>query len=482
MARRYILLIFVLLVACHTLSFATGRPENVLVVQNSNSPMSMRIAAYYAAARNIPARNLASINTIDSSLSSANETITYADYQSKIETPIRNYLISHGLTNIIQYIVLTKGVPHKISAEVSGGKSGGQSVDSMLATLDLVNPFYVSFVDANNALLGSLYINRFWRSAQPFSHAVYGGYLVTRLDGYTEADAKALVDHASAVCNPTLRLLLDANTAPSPTQVAQQPKSILLPDGSGLDDNYQLIYSDYDADIVRASQVISDKPFLITQIDQTSAFPGSANPLTCYVSWGSNAGATYSAATYHSLTFAARAIAETAVSTSGRTFLPTTGGQSLIADLIAQGVAGAKGYVSEPYLDAIASPTALLEMYTTGRNLAESFYAASRFIGWKDVVLGDPLCALDLTDGKVPTAKAMTNQSLVTIMNGIVTAGTDDFSSSIYVQQATCSSGIQVQLPANHPSVPRGATVAVRGILSTTSDGERVITNAHIVF
>ena len=487
MARRHILLILVLFVMCRGSSLATGKPENVLVVQNSNSPMSIRIAAYYAAARNLPAANLVSVNTVDSSLSSTNEKIPYADYQSNIETPIRNYLISHSLTNVIQYIVLTKGVPHRISGEVPGTATGWQSVDSMLAALDLVNPLQVDLVDSNNVLLGRTYANRYWRSTQHFSHATYGGYLVTRLDGYTEADAKALVDRATAVCNTPLRVLLDANSARTPTQVAQQPKSMLLPDGSDLDPDYELTYGDYDADIIRASEVISGRPFLSTQVDQTNAFLGSANPLTCYCSWGSNAGVNYSTATFHSLTFAARAIAETAVSSSGETFLPTATGksswdQSLIADLIFQGVAGAKGYVTEPFLDAIASPTVFVDFYTSGRNLAESFYAASRFIGWRDIVLGDPLCALDLTDGTVPNAKAMSNQSLVTIRDGVVTAGTDDFASCIYVQDAKCLSGIRVQLPANHPSVVRGATVTIRGILSTTSEGERVITNARIAF
>jgi hypothetical protein len=43
-------------------------------------------------------------------------------------------------------------------------------------------------------------------------------------------------------------------------------------------------------------------------------------------------------------------------------------------------------------LQAIASPTILLDRYTRGWTLAESFYAASRFVGWEDIVIGDPLC------------------------------------------------------------------------------------------
>jgi hypothetical protein len=153
----------------------------------------------------------------------------------------------------------------------------------------------------------------------------------------------------------------------------------------------------------------------------------------------------------------------------------------LIADLIAQGVAGAKGYVTEPYLDAIASPTVLLDAYSSGRNLAESFYSASRLIGWKDVVLGDPLCALDLTSGDIATAKLSNDQSLVTL-SGIVTTGTNEFVTCIYVQDPVIPSGIRVELAPDHPDVNAGTAVTVRGILSTTTEGERTITNAQISF
>jgi uncharacterized protein (TIGR03790 family) len=85
-------------------------------------------------------------------------------------------------------------------------------------------------------------------------------------------------------------------------------------------------------------------------------------------------------------------VCETAVSTSARTFLPTHGGQSLISDLIAQGVTGAKGYTDEPLLQAVASPSILLDRYARGWTLAESYYAASRFVAWEDIVIGDPLC------------------------------------------------------------------------------------------
>jgi len=98
------------------------------------------------------------------------------------------------------------------------------------------------------------------------------------------------------------------------------------------------------------------------------------------------------------------------VSTDGRTFKepppmwrPSSDGrresifggshQSLMADLIREGVTGAAGHVDEPYLDATIRPDILFPAYASGRNLAESYYAAMPYLSWQTIVVGDPLCA-----------------------------------------------------------------------------------------
>src|SRR5690606_9622500 len=90
------------------------------------------------------------------------------------------------------------------------------------------------------------------------------------------------------------------------------------------------------------------------------------------------------------------ALAETFVSTSARSLQPGTGyGQSLIADWLAEGVVGAKGYVFEPFTIALALPHVYMDRYTDesqgmAYNMAESFAMASRTLSWMEVVLGDP--------------------------------------------------------------------------------------------
>jgi len=454
-----------------------GGPENVLVVDNSNSPVSQRIAAYYVSQRGIPAGNMATINTVDSSLSSANESISPADYTSLIEQPIRTYLSTHGLTDQIQYIVLTKGIPIKLAYDPFGGQYGPQSVDSMLAAMDLIDPLLVEFTDSNHNVVASVYANRFWRSQAPFAHSTHGGYLVTRLDGYTEDDAKALVTRALAP-PASSRYLLDVDPNRGLGTSSLQPKSILLPDGT-LDPNYHLGYEDFNADMIRASQILVERPNLSVLLDTSITFMGSTEPLLGYVSWGSNDNH-YNSTTYRSLTFGARSVVETAVSTSGRTFLPTTGGQSLIADLIAQGAAGAKGYVSEPFLHAVASPTVLFDLYSSGRNLAESCYAASRFVRWKDVVLGDPLCCLaGQAVSTIAAARDLADGTLVSMTGKTVSAGTEDFGDRFYIQEPNRPSGIQIYIGQSFAGIPRGSVVGVRGIIGTRF-GERCILNPSI--
>ncbi len=478
MGMRTVWLLFIIL-ALNDIVFAVGKPENVLVVQNINSQVSMNIASYYMSKRNIPSTNLCSISTIDSSQSTANERISPADYTSQIENPIRNFLTSRGLTNTIQYIVLTKGIPHRLTVDPTGGLYGGQSVDSMLAFMDYVNPLQIDFVNDNGQVVATAYANRYWNAKEPFSHAKYGGYLVTRLDGYTEADAKAIVDRSIAPQPPVLPILLDEDPTKGLGNPSLQPKSLLLPDGS-FNNDFDLTYADYNADMAKAFQVISGRPHVSATLDQTNTFMSSPNPLSGYISWGSNDGH-FNSTVYQSLTFTNRSIVETAVSTSGRTFLPTTGGQSLIVDLLAHGAAGAKGYATEPFLIAVASPTVLLDLWTSGRNLAESYYAASRLIGWKDVVIGDPLCSLTGSTVPIAAAKELPDNTLVSIPNGIVSAGTDAFSDCFYIQNSERTSGIQVRLDTKYEGITEGMTVSVRGILATIN-GERVIKNASIIY
>ena len=325
--------------------------DRVLLVYNVADSVSRRVALYYQERRSVPERHLLPVR-----VSPAGE-INLSVYRDQIEAPVRRFLGSLARGDSIDYIVLAKGLPLRI-------RDGGWSVDACLGAMDLGRPL-VARRDA--ARLASL-ANPYFRRREHFHHGRFAFYLVTRLDGYTASDAMALVDRSLRSQGSRGPFLLDLD-----------PRR----ERGG----YGLI----NQAMRRAAEILHARGFEV-RVDETVGFAGSERPLAGYYSWGSNDGG-FSRAVYLSMRFNPGAIAETAVSTSARTFSRVEGGQSLIADLIAGGVTGVKGYVSEPFSSALCQADILFDRYTAGFNLAESFYMATPFVQWKDVVVGDPICA-----------------------------------------------------------------------------------------
>ncbi len=387
--KKILLLLPALMLHAAAASALTHGPQEVLVVYNANSSISSTIAKDYAARRSV--HQLLAIHCEDSATKTENETISFEHFTQQIEQPIAAYLAGHPQIN---FIVLTKGVPIRVRGAKTGSRDENASaaplnasVDSYLAAMDYGEiPNAKKIAIHGSGARGYGWLNRYWKADVPFSHAKFGGYLVTRLDGYTERDAMSLVQRAMAGERgyASGEILLDVQPVFhfKPHDVSVQPLPVTgdIPDESD--------YGSWNADMVKAAEELRREKSVM--LDQSENFVGHQTDLLGYFSWGSN-DPKYTEEAYHSLRFAPGSICDTAVSTSARTFLPTTGGQSLIADLIAQGVTGVKGYTDEPLLQAIASPSVALDRYFSGFTLAESFYAASRFVGWEDVVIGDPL-------------------------------------------------------------------------------------------
>jgi len=362
--------------------------SRVLVVVNADSDVSREVGAYYMSHRGV--RSKVEVHCADSAVSAAGETIAYPAFEKSIEQPVELYLAKHSG---IDFIVLTKGVPIRITGAPDLGMNESQpSVDSFLASLGYGKANSATKVTlTDSGFKGAAWLNRFWGSEDRFSHSKFGGYLVTRLDGYTAEDAERLVDESieAEQKKPDGKFLLDSCPSFGYTDPNSEPMNAVSTGSGGAVSVNEIAYNHYNGDMLRAASEL-EKRGALTEMEKTDTFV-SGFDLMGYVSWGSN-DSHFDASHYHALSFAPGGIAETAVSTSARTFLPTGGGQSLIADLIAQGATGTKGYCDEPLLQAVASPTILFDRYTRGWTLAESYYAASRFVGWEDIVVGDPIC------------------------------------------------------------------------------------------
>lgn len=314
--------------------------DRVLVVINDRSPTSKTLGQYYASKRGIPANFVCHISV------DPQEKVSLKDFHDKIRLPIKQYIQKHGLPHL-DFIVTTKGVPLY--------DNRGYSVDSMLTMLP-----YGQEKQINNPYFGR---------AQAFHSKDFKFFLVTRLDGYTLADAKALVTRSLLSPGKRGPILLDID--PAKDKMA----------------GYVSLNQD-----MRAAALGLLERSIPYKLESGDTFAGGYRNLMGYYSWGSN-DSHFNARSYTSNTFVPGAIAETIVSTSARTFTKEDHGQSQIGDLIHTGITGIKGYVTEPYGTSMARAQILFDRYTRGFNLAESFYMASPFLCWKDVVIGDPLCS-----------------------------------------------------------------------------------------
>ena len=348
--------------------------ENVAVVINDASPDSKDVGEYYIKQRAIPEANVIHITT------STDETVLPARYISTIQQPIAAALARTGLQDRILYIVLTKGVPLRIAG--TGGQDGTiASVDSELALL------YRRLTSVNVPTRGRVN-NPYFLGARPageakvFTRRDHDIYLVSRLDAFTVDEAKGLIDRALRAGRDG-RVVLDQRDA---------LVNRLGEDWLGL-----------------AAQNLTKAGHADRVVLETTPKPArDVSPVIGYFSWGSTD--PQNRVRVVKMDFTPGALASSFVSTDARTFkeppaewMPTNttdrntwfGGspQSLVGDLIREGVTGVAGQVSEPYLQSAVRPEILFTAYLAGFNLVEAFYLAIPDLSWQTVVVGDPLCA-----------------------------------------------------------------------------------------
>jgi uncharacterized protein (TIGR03790 family) len=370
---KRLLTIFLLALAGAVSSAHAQTAENVAVVINDASPESREIGEYYVQARGIPAENAIHIKT------ATTDVIDAAVFDGTIQQPIGTALFKGALQDRVLYIVLTKGIPLRI-AGTAGQDGTVASVDSELTLLyrrltgrqvptrgRVDNPYFLGVKPVADARL--------------FSHREHDIYLVSRLDAFTVAEAKALIDRARRTVREG-RIVLDQRDA-------------LV---NRLGEDWLALAAQ---NIIKAGQ--GERVLL----ESTPKPARDVSPVIGYFSWGSTD--PQNRVRKVQMDFAPGAIAGSYVSSDARTFneppaswMPTNlseqgtwfagSPQSLVGDLIREGVTGAAGQVSEPYLQSAVRPNVLFPAYLAGFNLVESFYLAIPHLSWQTVVIGDPLC------------------------------------------------------------------------------------------
>lgn len=341
------------------------KPENVLVVVNQLSPVSRTIGEYYVLRRSIPLANVCTVSV------AVDEVISRRVYDLQIAAPIARCLQSHHIEDKILYIVTTSGVPLRI-AGTEGLTGNTAAVDSELALL------YRDMRQGKHEINGPLDNPFFGQRTAMFSHPAFPIYLVTRLTGYDFPDVKGIIDRAILARNAG-KFVIDLKSS------SDEPGN----------------------DWLRSAALALPKERVV--LDESNKVLLSQTDVIAYAGWGSNDPHRHER--HLGFKWLPGAIMTEFVSTNARTFARppeswTIGNwgdqhtffagapQTLTADYIHDGVTGASGHVTEPFLAKTPRPDYLLPAYFQGRNLAESYYLSIPSLSWMNIVVGDPLCAL----------------------------------------------------------------------------------------
>jgi uncharacterized protein (TIGR03790 family) len=364
----------------------TSHPE-VLVVANAASPVSLAVARYYASRRNVPAENVLALELplADPSLvTPASESVSREVYERDVEGKVAAWIAEDGRADAIRVIVTCPGVPLRVLDAETGLPYDAQraaAVDAELALLGTDAVGRPGFATSPNPYFGSDEPFAAWRERHPHQGP---RYVVGRLAGYPTP-----LDPATGV-PVDVKSLIDAAQADGPEGVFvvdEDPRQVYL--GRGVGNPVFL------APAAAALEALGVRVHHDVARERVAGFEGIAG----YTGWGSNDGAAGPSPYYGDVKgrlipgrFAARAVAVDMVSTNARSFSqPPLYGQSLVADLVHLGAAGAAGHTDEPTLAAVARPALLLGAYARGVPAGEAFLRSVPYLGWMNAWIGDPL-------------------------------------------------------------------------------------------
>ena len=353
--------------------------DDVLLIINSASDSSVAIGEYFADARSISDERILRIEA------PVKETINDTEFEEMREQ-IEAGILTRNLKDSINYIVTTKGLPLRVNRPT--GDTSNAAIAARRASVESELMLILGrFADSIGNTSWFFHPYGFNNADRPFSSSREGFYLVTRLDAYTVDDVKRMIDKGG------------------PNRLIDKDSVLFV-----LDREPGARDAAFDQSQVLAAQLLENRGWRVLLNSDTIYVTEQQNVLG-YASWGSNDRfhRPFAENARTNNTWSDGSLAETFVSTSGRSFRPgTTYGQSLIADWLAEGVACAKGYVFEPFTIALALPHIYLGRYTDetvdrAYNMAESFAMASRTLSWMEVVLGDPKTSIITEIPEPPT-------------------------------------------------------------------------------
>jgi uncharacterized protein (TIGR03790 family) len=357
--------------------------RDVGLIVNDNDTVSIAIGEYFAQKRALPSRNVIHIRV------PARETIVDSEFVN-LRAQVETYLTGSGLADSLNYLVLTKGVPHRVDRGGTGGDLNSKSA-CVDAELMLILGQWQSHIGMATLVIppSSVRVHPYYgrmehyrrKNLIPGTGTPYDMYLVTRLTGLTKDEVLALIDRSG------------------PHTLVDKDSALFV-----LDQDPTPIDATYNNNMVTAANTLAQRGWRVL-LNRDSVYVTAQRNVLGYASWGSNDNYSgrYTQFARPMNHWSPASIAETYVSTGARNFTPgQTGGQSRIADLFTEGCTGASGYVFEPFSLALTWVNILFDRYTAGYNLAESFYMANPTMSWMAIVVGDPKTSIVTSPARPP--------------------------------------------------------------------------------
>lgn len=365
MKARSIILFLVLLPMMAAFSQRVSY-DDVAVIMNKDNITSVEIGEYFASSRNIPEENLIyvscpSVEVIDST--------GFQDIRQQIESAF----IGQELTDKINYLVTTKGLPFNVrKSDDCGGLNGVKYCSSFDSELSLL------FSPWSDEIMDDGFVeNPYYDNWDYFTREKYGIFLVTRLDAYTLEDVKTLIDRGGPgieVSKSLARFIIDFSYV-TDEGVKEVLTSFVEPAINYLQLNdWQVVFDPGD-------ELLTDQERVLGYYNVN--YQPSNKVLNFDWMHGS--------------------ISEILLSTGNLTFYKEQNvfHELSTPDLIEEGATSAVAYANNTYFSLIVQLDKLYERYldATNRpafNLAESYFMAMPVLSTQYLLIGDPKSSLTI--------------------------------------------------------------------------------------
>ncbi|MFA6480487.1 MAG: hypothetical protein WCV67_19420, partial [Victivallaceae bacterium] len=174
--------------------YALPSYDDVLLVINDKSPSSVEIGTYFKTARQIPESNVVHVSMTDQQGTVSEFGQATQDEKKALLDAIKNHMAASNLTDKINYIVLTRGIPmYAASPEFAGASAPSHLTDVYVL-------FNLSESAADNGIPDIFSRNKYFYYYntdilnKKFSSKKFGYYIVSRLDGSGMNNIKQMID------------------------------------------------------------------------------------------------------------------------------------------------------------------------------------------------------------------------------------------------------------------------------------------------